>query len=205
MGNAQGPKVYEARVGFTPSLIAGVVLLLGLTAAWVWMGTDPVMWEDPWGWAMIVVPILLFGSFGTLLLVNALRRAVTLRVDQDGIWLGRPAGLITVHGFWWQTPPLTVPWRDIEAVTVYTQRSDAGSGSWTCLGLEMRAESSVAPKGAGFLRRLRDLLGPDREPGTMHISRHVFGWQVDIKALRSAVRQHARAVTVTDHRWRPDR
>jgi hypothetical protein len=203
MGSSQGPKLYEARVGFTPTLVVVVVMFLGLTGFWVWMGTDPVFHEDAWGWAVIVVPILFFGTFGVFLLVNAARGMMTLRVDQAGITLGRTAGPITQNGFWWRTPPVTAPWQDIVAVTVSTEYLTMSSGSWTCLGLELRAEAPLPgarPTREGFLRRVRELLGPDREPGNVTLYRHVFGWRVDVKQLTSAVKHHAPDVKVTDTR-----
>jgi hypothetical protein len=204
MSNAKAPKSYVERVGFTPSFTAAIVFLLGLTGFWVWMGTDPVFREDLAGWAFIVLPILFFGGFGLILLVDALRRPITVRVDHEGVTLGRPPGLLTQHGLRWRTPTVRVLWRDIEAIVLFSQHSNASSGAIpTFIGLGLRAGASLPPAEPvreGMMRRLSVLMGQDRAPADVSLYRHIFGWRVDVKRLGAVVRRHAPAVKVMDRR-----
>jgi hypothetical protein len=90
--------------------------LTAVAVGFGWMALDPEIMTDLAAWLFFPVTIAFFGGIGLSLLIAAARHPVALRVDHDGVTLGRAPVLLTQHGFWWRTPRVTVPWQDIDAV-----------------------------------------------------------------------------------------
>ncbi len=100
------------------------------------------------------------------MLLGPLLHGLALRVDQDGVTLGRELGLMTHNGLWWRTPQVTVPWNDVDAVVLFSLANPKG-GSVSCIGVRLRAGASLPPsQPTGFVlwRRLNAALGQERPP-----------------------------------------
>jgi hypothetical protein len=196
--NIPGP--YEERLRFTPMLVLCMVLFLAIGLVYGWIATDLTITDGPGGLPFALVPIVFFGGGGLSMLVGALRRRVALRVDQDGVTLGRPPGLMTHHGLWWRTPRVTVPWADIDAVVLFSLDTPK-TGPLSFIGLRLRpgaAHPRREPRRLGIWRRLNIWMGQARPPEDVALYRQIFGWQVNKRRLRRAVEAHARGVKVMD-------
>jgi hypothetical protein len=193
---------YVERVRFTPMVIFVLVFFFGVTGIWGWLfGTDPALRQSPGGWAIILVPIAVFGGAGVTILIDTLRYPLALRVDHVGVTLGRSAVLLTHHGWSWRTPQVTVPWHDAEAVVLYQVSNHSSGTSMGYVGLRLRAgvaQPPGEPSEKGFWRRLGGWLGQDLPPEGVTVYRQIFGWRLDEKRLRKLVKQHTGgAVRVT--------
>jgi hypothetical protein len=191
---------YEERLGFTPMLAFCTVIFLAIGGFWGWMATDPQVTSGPAGWVFAVVTIVFFGGGGLSMLFGALRRQVALRVDEHGVTLGRPPGLMTHHGLWWRTPRVTVPWDDIDTVVLFSLNAP-GSSTLSFVGLRLHDGAALParePWRWGVWRRLNMWMGQGRPPEDIDLYRQIFGWRVDEKRLRSAAKAYARGIPVMD-------
>ncbi|GAA0814043.1 hypothetical protein Sya03_58270 [Spirilliplanes yamanashiensis] len=187
--------MYEERVRFTPTVVLAIGFFLVVAVVWAALfGTDPAMRGDAEGWAVILVPVAVFGGVGVAILADVLRHPLALRVDGHGVTLGRSAGLVSHHGWAWRTPQVTVPWEDTDAVVLYRVGTSNGS-SMAYVGLRLRAGAALPsgePSERGFWPRLGRLLGSDEAPCGVAVYRQVFGWRIDEKRLKRHVRQRTR-------------
>ena len=192
------PKPYVERYRFTPMLVLCTVLFLGIGASWAWIGAVSGLTDSLAGWLMLLVPIVFFGGGGLAMLLGPLLHGLALRVDQDGVTLGRELGLMTHNGLWWRTPQVTVPWNDVDAVVLFSLANPKG-GSVSCIGVRLRAGASLPPsEPTGFVlwQRLNAALGQERPPEDVSFYRQIFGWEADKRRLRRAVKTHATGVEV---------
>jgi hypothetical protein len=195
-------EAYTAKVGFTPLLVFCSVISTGIAAGFGWMALDPQIMTDLAAWLFFPTTIAVFGSVGLALPIVAARHPVALRVDHDGVTLGRPPGLLTQHGLWWHTPRVTVPWRDIDAIVVF-DLTDSGPSTVSCIGLRLRAGADLPPgepTRPSAWQYLNRVLGQSRPPDDVRLFRQIFGWRLDRELLAEAVRAHAHpGVQVVDH------
>jgi len=138
-----------------------------------------------WG----ALAIVLGGAAVSWLAAMATRR-VALRLDQDGVTLGRMA-----------FPPtrlVRVPWHDIEDVVLFDRRRTGGYGWVSHIGLRLRP-GAVRPPGVptpGTLRALIYRLNAGREPWPADVYRVISGWDVDDTELARAVHTFAPHVSI---------
>jgi hypothetical protein len=186
-------KAYTETLGFTPMLVFSSVLFLAIAVPFGWMALDPEIMTGPGIGLFFLASIAFCGGSGLAMLTAAARHPVALRVDHDGVTLGRPPGLFTQYGFWWRTPRVTVPWHDIDAIVVFRLAISPQRGV-SCIGLRFRAGAPLPPgepTRTTVWQYLNRALGQGRPPEDVGLYRQIFGWRLDQKRLTKAVKAHA--------------
>jgi hypothetical protein len=174
---------YESRYRFTVvSLVASPLLLcyagFVLYAAVLAVRDPPTNTGEVWAAAgavtFFVVGAALLAWMGLSWLIAAATHRVALRVDANGVTLGRVP-----------FPPsrrVTVPFRDIEAVVLFRRH---GNGRWlTLVGLRLRPG---VPRGSTMRRLLYRVNTGLLHPYPVDVYRAVYGWTLDETALRAAL------------------
>jgi hypothetical protein len=198
-------KAYTETLGFTPMLLFSSVLFLVIAVPFGWMALDPEIMTGPGILLFFLASLAFCGGSGLAMLIAAARHPVALRVDHDGVTLGRPPGLFTQYGFWWRTPRITVPWHDIDAVVVFGLATNGPQrATVSCIGLRFRAGVALPrgePTRTTVWQYLNRALGQDRQPEDVGLYRQIFGWRLDNRRLTKAVKAHAHpGVQVIDRR-----
>jgi hypothetical protein len=187
-------KAYTETIGFTPMIVFGSVLSLALALGFGWMLLDPQIRTGADAWLFFLTSIAFFAGVGLALLIAAARHPVALRVDDDGVTLGRSAGLFTPYGFWWRTRRVTVPWRDIDAIVVFGLAVGSRYDALSCIGLRLRAGAALPPgepTRTTLWQYLSRALGQERPPEGVGPHRQILGWRLDQERLTKAVNAHA--------------
>ncbi len=127
--------------------------------------------------ALWVFCILMFAGGALRWTIAVVRQEIALRLDDDGITLGRLP--------FPPTRQVTVPWVDLEAVVLYERYVD-NFGYQPFLGLRLR-DGADRPPGVPQPGSLRDRL--NRRPA--EVSRPVKNWRLDLSRLVEAVRAYA--------------
>jgi hypothetical protein len=155
------------------------------------------------GLVLLILVLLgsIMGGLAVGWVVSIRSRRTALRVDRDGVTLGRPAFPpgATVH----------VPWSAIDAVVVF-ERSSGHAGGLLKITVPMvgvrLARDAVRPDGIPgpktFMGRVRRL-DAGIEPWPADEFREVRGWRLDEVQLRDMVIRHANRSVFVDQR-RPD-
>ncbi len=196
-------RMYEERFGFTPMLVGGLVAALLMTVALGVLAAGTDMLTDPLGRA--VAAVVAGGAvMAAFILVRTLRRPVALRVDAAGVTLGRPPTPLTHDGRLFRTRPVTVPWRDIEGIVLFT-REVLEAPPIDNIGLRLVRGAPVPPgdpdepeEDDGVRSRRRSSSGGAPPPGNVVVWRQIYGWRLDRRRLGRSVRRYARGVRVGD-------
>ena len=139
------------------------------------------------------------GGFLIAVAINWIRAAATgwvaLRIDRDGVTLGRHP----MPG----SRAVAVPWRDIQDVVVFYYHAPRHSGG-PCVGLRL-TPTAPRPSGrppAGTLRGwlYRIFTTTSSAPADVHLG--IRGWNLNRVAMKAAVRAFAPATRIVDT-WRP--
>ena len=176
--------LYLAKYGWTPK---GMFIVIGCAAFTV---GGFFMWSD--NPLMAGLCIALFGLGGVAYLVGLLRGKLALRVDAEGVTLGRSPLVAEVSG-------RTVPWSDVEAVVLFTQIT--GRTTMTYVGLQRREGLAPLPgsPGARALKVSAALL-PGIPVEVLATSIAVNGWRLDQKRLVRTMELVAPSVQLLDVR-----
>jgi hypothetical protein len=186
-------KAYAETLGFTPMLVFSSVLFLVVAVPFGWMALDPEIMTGPGILLFFLVSLAFCGGSGLAMLIAAARHPVALRVDHDGVTLGRPPGLFIQYGFWWRTPKVTVAWHDLDAIVVF-DLAISPRRAVSCIGLRLRAGAALPPgepTRTTVWQYLNRALGQGRPPEDVGFYRQIFGWRLDQKRLTKAVTAHA--------------
>ncbi|MBB5916831.1 hypothetical protein BJY24_005743 [Nocardia transvalensis] len=174
-----GP-VYEARFGFTPK---GVVLIVFSVAFVVLAVVFP---EFPHRVATIVFMSVAAVAMTAICLSGWLG----LRVDRTGVTLGRPMTR-------YRDTDGGVPWDDIAAVVLYTQRLPSGTQQSY---IAVRRHPHAATDLYWVSRAVSRVAIPGVAPELVAASRAIVAWRLDHDRLTAAVGHWAPHVPVLDHR-----
>ncbi|MBB5480964.1 hypothetical protein [Micromonospora parathelypteridis] len=176
-------EVYEARFGFTRRDLLLVPVSVVFVAVGVLIHRDaPVAG---------VVAVVMGGAFLLLRLITVLGRRVALRVDAAGVTLGHPPP-------WPSSRTAVVPWSDIEAVVLWTQR--AGGTTVPYVGLLRRPGLPPLPGSARSrgVQRMNQGVVRHVPPSVLADSRPATFWSLHRASLDAAVRHFAPAVEIVD-------
>jgi hypothetical protein len=203
------PTPYEARYGFTPIVLAAPVAL-GFAGCFVW-GMVVVVQEQPPRpgdsfsdyYVYLAAFLTLLGSVAVMFVVMAVSwlvavatRRLALRVDKNGITLGRvpfpPSRLVTV------------PWRDITTIVLFERQKTIGpcpvgfSVRVRHIGLRLE-HGADRPPGVptpGTARAMLYRINAGRKPWPADVYRAAYGWHLDENQLESTVRSYVRHVVI---------
>ncbi|MGF1426635.1 hypothetical protein [Kitasatospora sp. LaBMicrA B282] len=167
-------EVYEARYGWTRRTV--------LVTAFAVLATVAGLLAPGFSMPLRIAAVLLFGFGGGLMAYGAAGRKVALRVDGTGILLGgSPVRYAQTTVF--------VPWHEVAAVELWTQRLRGGHGVPLHLPYVGVHRIGGAPAGA-VARAVSGTLTPVSAELVAN-SRAVNGWPFDTKAFTDAVARHA--------------
>lgn len=179
------PKVFEARhepreavalvvVGGIGVAVVGtgVVLLAGLAPAGDLLDGGPFP-AEPGAFRIVrLVMLVLFAAFGSVLagavvlgLARALRRALLLRIDADGVMLERRR--------WWRRERF-VPWSAVRGLSLYSATRRDGDGTSTTHWFQVDLAD-------GTIER-------------RHLDRHRYSWAALAESVRAVAPQTALTV-----------
>ncbi|MFJ5772746.1 hypothetical protein [Streptomyces sp. NPDC093094] len=167
------PPVYEARFGFDRRTSL-VVLICAVFTACAFLPDMPP--------GIRIASLVLFGGGGLVMAAGALTRRVALRVDASGVLLGGSPlryRATTAH----------VPWKDIEAVALWSQSVPHSSIPYVGLVRHEGAPPLPGPQG-----RTARAVGGALVPVPFEVlmaSRAVNGWRLDTPRLAAAVTHFA--------------
>jgi hypothetical protein len=164
-------------------------MALGLLALTILLGSAMLDPSEPGGgfpppaWFVLAILVASIPICWSALLswtIALATKRVALRVDEAGVALGRGTSLLAPIG--------TVPWADLQRIVLFEfPMGDLGYRPF--IGLQLRP-GSVLPRGVPSKARL------DRRPAD--VSRHVCGWDLDVKQLYEAVQVHGPHVPVVN-------
>jgi hypothetical protein len=176
--------VYLANYGWTAKSALVVIVCAGFAAAGF------VMWSDN---PMIAgLAIVFFGGGGLVYAIGLMRGKLALRVDAEGITVGRSPIVRELTG-------RTVLWADVVSVVLFVQKTS--NATTTYVGVQ-RAEG-LAPlpgsPGAVAMKMSKALL-PGIPADVLATSVPVNGWRLDEERLARTLALVAPSVPVLDVR-----
>ncbi|WP_028935612.1 hypothetical protein [Pseudonocardia spinosispora] len=176
--------VYLAKYGWTPKSV--VVMLVSA----VFAVTGFFMWSDN---PMIAgLTIVFFGGGGVAYALGLMRGKLALRVDAEGITVGR-SPLVR------ELPGRTVPWADVISVALFVQKTS--NSATTYVGVQRREGLAPLPgsPGATAMKMSKALL-PGIPADVLATSVPVNGWRLDEERLTRTLALVAPSVTLLDVR-----
>lgn len=176
--------VYLAKYGWTPKSVLLVIVSAAFTVACFFMwAANPLI---------AGLGIALFGLGGVAYVVGLLRGKLALRVDAEGITVGR-SPLVR------ELPGRTVPWADVVSVVLFIQK--ASSTTVTYVGVQRREGFDHLPgsPGATALKMSKRLL-PSIPVDVLATCVAVNGWRLDEESLAKTIELVTPSVPLLDVR-----
>lgn len=176
--------MYLAKYGWTPKSALVVIVCAAFAAIGFFMWTDNLM--------IAGLTIVFFGGGGLVYAVGLMRGKLALRIDAEGITVGR-SPLVR------QLPGRTVPWSDVVSVVLFAQKTS--NTTMIYLGVQRREGLAPLPGSPGAVAmKMSKALLPGIPADVLATSVPVNGWRLDEERLARTLALVAPSVPLLDVR-----